>query len=270
MNRLTVNFIGVLAATIAALSFQQSSRAQTPNQSDQSVTIFQYRQVPADKVAEFVYRETTYWSKVAEKAVDAKKMTLWVLLEQVGGHDLPNSPNFLFVNTVPNVDALEDIFNAAVVFPNVPMESISTDGMSTTTSQFFLHDGGNIVEAAGTVRERDFKYLTISYHNSSDAAQFIALERQVLGAVHQDGDGPEADQAAWLDRRVRARASGRRHQVQHGVCRLLPEPSGRADALAARRRLSDRGPREAGQASTEPHEHVDLSDRARRRREIEK
>ena len=157
MNRLTVNVIGVLAVTVAALSFPQSSRAQTPNQSDQSVTIFQYRQVPADKVAEFVYRETTYWSKVAEKAVDAGKMTLWVLLEQVGGYDLPNSPNFLFVNTVPNVDALEDIFNAAAVFPNVPLASISTDGMSTTTSQFFLHDGGNIVEAAGTVRERDFR-----------------------------------------------------------------------------------------------------------------
>ena len=74
--RPTVNFIGLLAGTIAALSFQQSSRAQAP---DQSVTIFQYRQVPPDKVAEFVHRETTYWTKVAQKAVDAKKMTLWVL-----------------------------------------------------------------------------------------------------------------------------------------------------------------------------------------------
>ncbi len=205
MNRLTVNVIGVTAATVAAFSFQQSSRAQTPNQSDQSVTIFQYRQVPADKVPEFVYRETTYWSKVAQKAVDAGKMTLWVLLEQVGGHDLPNSPNFLFVNTVPNVDALEDIFNAAAVFPNVPLASISTDGISTTTSQFFLHDGGSIVEAAGTVRERDFKYLTISYHNSSDAAQFIALERRYWAPFIKTAmDQKQTKQRGWTDASVLA------------------------------------------------------------------
>ena len=202
MKRPTVNFVGVLGIAIAALSFPQSSRAQTP---DQSVTIFQYRQVPADKVAEFVYRETTYWSKVAEKAVDAKKMTLWVLLEQVGGYDLPNSPNFLFVNTVPDVDALGDIFNAAAVFPNVPMESISTDGMSTTTSQFFLHDGGSIVEAAGTVRERDFKYVTISYHNSSNAAEFIAIERQVWAPfIKMAMDKKQTRQRGWTDASVLA------------------------------------------------------------------
>ncbi len=205
MNRPTVKLIGVMAVTIAALSFQQSSWAQTPNQSDQSITIFQYRQVPADKVAEFVYRETTYWSKVAEKAVDAKKMTLWVLLEQVGGYDLPNSPNFLFVNTMPNVDALGDIFNAAAVFPNVPMESIRTDGMSTTTSQFFLHDGGTIVEAAGTVRDQDFKYVTISYHNSSDAAQFVALERQIWAPFIKTAmDQKQTRQRGWSDASVLA------------------------------------------------------------------
>ena len=202
MNRPTAKIISVLVVAIAAFSFQQSSRAQA---ADQSVTIFQYRQVPADKVAEFVYRETTYWSKVAEKAVDAKKMTLWVLLEQIGGYDLPNSPNFLFVNTVRDVDALGDIFNAAAVFPNVPMESISTDGMSTTTSQFFLHDGGNIVEAAGTVRERDFKYLTISYHNSSNAAEFIALERQVWAPFIKTAmDTKQTRQRGWSDASVLA------------------------------------------------------------------
>jgi hypothetical protein len=202
MNRPAVRLIGVLAVAIAALSFQQPSWAQS---ADQSVTIFQYRQVPADKVAEFVYRETTYWSKVAEKAVDARKMTLWALLEQVGGYDLPNSPNFLFVNTVPNVDALEDIFNAAAVFPNVPLASISTDGMSTTTSQFFLHDGGNVVEAAGTDRNRDFKYVTFSYHNSSNAAEFVALERQVWAPFIKTAmDTKQTRQRGWTDASVLA------------------------------------------------------------------
>src|SRR5262245_41643551 len=101
MNRPRVALIGVLAIIGAASSFHQALRAQTPAQ---SITVFQYRQVSADKVPEFVRRETTYWSKVAAKAVAAGKMTLWALLEQVGGYDLPNSPNFLLVSTVPNAD----------------------------------------------------------------------------------------------------------------------------------------------------------------------
>jgi hypothetical protein len=205
MNRLTLTFISVLAVAVAALSFQPSSRAQAPSQSVQSVTIFQYRQVPADKRSEFIHRETTYWSKVAEKAVNDGKLTLWVLLEQVGGYDLPNAPNFLFVNTVSDVDALGDIFNVAALFPNVPMESMSTDGISTTTSQFFLRDGGNIVEAAGTVRDRDFKYLTISYHNSSDAALFVALERQVWAPfIKMAMDKKQTLQRGWTDASVLA------------------------------------------------------------------
>jgi hypothetical protein len=200
MNRPSVTSMSVLTVFIAAVSCLQPSQAQTADQSDQSVTIFQYRQVPADKVAEFIYRETTYWSKVAQKAVDARRMTLWVLLEQVGGVDLPNSPNFLFVNTVSDVDALADIFNVPTVFPDVPMASISTDGMSTTTSQFFLRDGGNIVEAAGTVRERDFKYLTISYHNSSNATEFVALERQVWAPFIKTAmDTKQTKQRGWTD-----------------------------------------------------------------------
>ena len=202
MDRPTIKLISIMAVAIAAVSFQPSSLAQGANP---SITIFQYRQVPADKVAEFVYRETTYWSKVAEKAVDAKKMTLWVLLEQVGGYDLPNSSNFLFVNTVSNVDALDDIFNAAAVFPNVPTESISTDGMSTTTSQLFLQDGGSLVVAAGTEWERDFKYVTISYHNSSNAAEFVAIERQVWAPFIKTAmDTKQTRQRGWTDASVLA------------------------------------------------------------------
>ena len=62
------------------------------------VSVYQYRHVPADKVEEFIKRETTYWSKVAQKALDAKKMNFWGLFEKVGGYDLPNSSNFLFIN----------------------------------------------------------------------------------------------------------------------------------------------------------------------------
>jgi len=35
----------------------------------QPITVYQYRQVPDDKIEEFIKRETTYWSKVAEKVL---------------------------------------------------------------------------------------------------------------------------------------------------------------------------------------------------------
>ena len=69
------------------------------NAQDRSITSYQYRHVPDDKIEEFIKRETTYWSKVAEKAVKDKTMTFWALLEKIGGYDLPNSSNYLFINT---------------------------------------------------------------------------------------------------------------------------------------------------------------------------
>src|SRR5580765_2660887 len=63
------------------------AQAQAP---DRSITTYQYRHVPDDKIEEFVKRETTYWSKVAQKAIDSKAMSFWALLEKVGGYDLTN------------------------------------------------------------------------------------------------------------------------------------------------------------------------------------
>ena len=79
------------------------------------ITVYQYRHVPDDKINEFVKRETTYWSKVAEKAVKDKSMTFWALLEKVGGYDLPNSSNYLFINTFPDVDKTGDVFGVCLL-----------------------------------------------------------------------------------------------------------------------------------------------------------
>ena len=81
---------------------------------DRSITSYQYRRVPQDKIAEFVKRETTYWSKVAEKAAANKTMTFWALLEKVGGYDLPNSSNFLFINTFPNIDSTGNVGSTTI------------------------------------------------------------------------------------------------------------------------------------------------------------
>src|SRR5215813_12214580 len=95
-------------ALFVSLSFQLHTVAQNT-----SITSYQYRRVPDKNIDEFVKRETTYWSKVAQKAVDEKKLTFWALLEKVGGYDLPNSSNFLFINTYTDVDQAGDIWGKA-------------------------------------------------------------------------------------------------------------------------------------------------------------
>jgi len=188
--------LSVLSVVLALALFQGSPLAQT---SPESVTVFQYRHVPAANVSDFLFRETTYWSKVAQKAVDAKKMTFWALLEQVGGHDLGTSPNYLFVNTFPDIDALGDIFNPAGMFPGVPLESIDTNAISTTTGSYFLHVEDATV-AAGAVPTRDFKYVAINYHNSSDAGQFTALERQHwMPFIKSAMDRKQTGQVGWTN-----------------------------------------------------------------------
>ena len=60
----------------------------------QPVSIYQFRRVDQDKIGEFIHRETTYWSQVAQKAVDDGKLSAWILFQKVGGSDLENASNF--------------------------------------------------------------------------------------------------------------------------------------------------------------------------------
>ncbi len=97
---------------------------------------------------------------------------------------------------------MEDVFNAGAVLPDVPMESISTDGMSTTTGMFFLHNE-NVADAAGAVRDRDWKYVVINYHNSSDPVRFVALEKQYWIPFIQSGmDKKQTLQRGWANASV--------------------------------------------------------------------
>jgi hypothetical protein len=141
------------------------------------VTSYQYRKVPGDKIEEFIKRETTYWSKVAQKAIDNKKMTFWALFEKVGGYDLMNSSNYLFINTFPNIDSAMDIWGNVEEVAGAPMNQIETNSFTTTTSQFFLHDE-DWVQAATAKPDKDFNYVVFNYHNTAMPDSFIRLEKK--------------------------------------------------------------------------------------------
>jgi len=207
--RTTYKFAAKFATGIFAIIFllllQQKTAAQAP---PGTVTAYQYRHVPDDKVDEFIRRETTYWSKVAQKAVDNKKMTFWALLEKVGGYDLPNSSNFLFVNTFPDIDAVYrgEVFNPSAVFPNVDMSVMETNSMSTTTSMFFLHDEA-WEQAAKANPEKDFNFIVMYYHNSSRPDSFISIEKKYWGPfIKAAMDKGETKQLGWGNAAVLAPA----------------------------------------------------------------
>jgi len=164
----------------------------------QGITVYQYRRVDADKMDEFIKRETTYWSKVAQKAIDGGKMSFWALLMKVGGADEPNAPNVLFVNTFPDIDTdLSDVFNAAKVFPGVPLSKIDTYGMSTVIGEYFLRDQG-WQQGANVNADKDFKYIKMNYHNSTDPISFNAIEVNNWGPfIKAAMDKNQTAQKAW-------------------------------------------------------------------------
>ena len=167
----TLILVGLLVST----SYSQTNTTPAP---DPGITIYMYRRVPADKRDEFVKRETTYWSEIVRKALPKGNITFWALLEKLGGYNMENSSNFLFVNTYKNIDAMGEVWgSAAAAFPNVPMDKMETNSLSTTTSVFFVRNSG-WQEAAGLVPDKDLKYISMVYHNSSDPGGLIDLENK--------------------------------------------------------------------------------------------
>jgi len=172
---------------------QLTSKAQT----DRSITVYQYRRVPGDKVDEFIKRETTYWSKVAEQAVKNKTMTFWALLEKQGDYDMPNTSNYLFINTFPDIDKVGDVFNSPEKIAGVPYAKMETNSLSTTTSQFFIH-GENWEQAANAVPAKDFNYVVMLYHNTNYPDSLIGLEKAYWSPfIKRAMDNKQTPQMAW-------------------------------------------------------------------------
>jgi hypothetical protein len=175
----------------------------------QEVTVYQYRHVDPSKVDEFIRRETTYWSKVAKKAIADGKMTFWALLEKEGGTDMGTASNYLFVNTFPDIDAdLSKVFDPSKLFPGIPYSKIETNSISTTTAEVFISSDG-WEQVANADPDKDFKYVLMNYHNSSDAASFNAIEKNNWAPFIKSAmDHNQVNQKAWGNSLVLAPTGG--------------------------------------------------------------
>jgi len=193
-KKLIIKILYPFFLLLFVLGIQVKLEAQAPST---AITVYQYRHVPDDKIDEFVKRETTYWSKVAQKAAEKNQMTFWALLEKVGGYDLPNSSNYLFINTFPNIDSTGDMWSSAAAVAGVTMDKMETNSMSTTTSQIFLHDEG-WAQASFAKPDKDFNYVVMNYHNSSNPGNFIATEKKYwMPFIQAAMDKKQTPQLGW-------------------------------------------------------------------------
>jgi hypothetical protein len=185
---------GILPVLLLLFVFHVQCMAQT---NSRAITTYQFRHVPDNKIEEFLKRETTYWSKVAQKAIDNKLLTFWALLEKVGGDNMNNTPNYLFINTYPDIDKGGDVWSNAEAATGKKIADIETNSLSTTTSQFFLHDE-NWVQAKNAVPEKDFNYVEIVCHDTNYPDSLISLEKTYWAPFIQTAmDNGQTPQRAW-------------------------------------------------------------------------
>lgn len=164
----------------------------------QPISVMQYRHVPNDKINEFLYRETTYWSQVAQKAVDEGKLSQWILFQKIGGYDMPNSSNFLFINTVPDINMnMGEIWNPSQVFPDMPNHAMETNSISTVTAQVFARPM-EWEEVDGANPREQFHYVKFNYWNTTSPNQFVTLEREHWGPfINAEMEKEATSQVAW-------------------------------------------------------------------------
>jgi hypothetical protein len=188
----------LLTLIVLAIGVTVYAQSTATPASDPGITVYMYRKVPDDKRDEFIKRETTYWAEMIRKEIPKGNITFWALLEKVGGYDMENSSNFLFVNTFQNIDALNDMWgNITAAFPNVTIDKMETGSISTTTSVLFLRNSG-WQEAAGVVADKDFKFLKMIYHNSPDPNAFVELENKHWGPfIKTVMDKNQTSQRGW-------------------------------------------------------------------------
>jgi hypothetical protein len=118
------------------------------------------------------------------------------------GYDLPNSSNFLFINTFPDVDKTGSVFNNPEKVAGVTIDKMETGSMSTVTSQFFLHDEG-WAQTKTANPAKDFNYVELVYHNSNYPDSLIGLEKTYWQPFIQKAmDDKQTPQQAWGNARV--------------------------------------------------------------------
>ncbi|SDL90019.1 hypothetical protein SAMN04488514_103327 [Kriegella aquimaris] len=200
----TIHYVKKFIKALLLFVFLFSFKMNAQDDENKGISVYQYRQVQQDQMEEFIARETKYWSKVAESAIAKGNLTFWGLFEKVGGFDMPNSPNILFINTYKDIDNanMGEIWNPSAVWPNVPMDQMETSSMSKVNHMLFVKPEG-WVKASNAEPENDYKFIKMIYHNASNPGNLVALEDKHWGPFIQSAmDSGKNKQKAWGNSRI--------------------------------------------------------------------
>lgn len=197
--RTTIHYAEKFIKALLLFVFLFSFKMNAQDEEDPGISVYQYRYVPEAKMAEFIERETKYWSKVAENALTKGNLTFWGIFQKVGGFDIPNSPNVLFVNTFKDLDNanMGEIWDPSSVWPDVPMDQMETSSMSKVHHMLFVKPAV-WVEAPNSVPETDFNFVKMNYHNATNPGNLIELEDKHWTPFIQSAmDNGKTKQKAW-------------------------------------------------------------------------
>jgi len=178
--------------------------------SAQDISFYQYRKVDPSKIEEFIKRETTYWSKVAEKGLATGQIQFWGLFEKVSGGNT-DGPNFLFVNTFKDIDeAMKgEMWDATKIFPSVPMSKMETNSISTTT-RTLLTTQRNWEQSAKLTKPEDVKFVLINYHHATNPDGFIDLEKKYWQPfIKAEMEAGRTKQLAWGNEAILSPSGGK-------------------------------------------------------------
>ncbi len=151
----------------------------------QEVTTHEYRHVPLENMEEYLKRETTYYSKLAENEMKKGNLTYWAILQKVGGDNINETPNVLTINSFNNMDTSDIVWgNVDKLFPNVKPEDIHTESLCTRTDIIYLRKI-NWVEVENADPDRDFKYVYLTYHNTKNVGKHFEFENNTWAPMVQ-------------------------------------------------------------------------------------
>ncbi len=130
----------------------------------------QYRNVSEKNEAEFVKRETEYWSKIAKENIKSGKMQAWSLWKKVGViGDSEIKPNYLFVNDFKTIDQFDTMESGWAdpekVLPNMKLAAIETNSISKVVATYIMKTEAQI--------QGEPKFVVINYAKPTNTEAFV-------------------------------------------------------------------------------------------------
>ena len=143
------------------------------------VAYLQYRVVPGDRQQEFVEKETKYWAKVAQSAIDKGQMVGWSLWRKVGITEA-GAPNYVFVNLFENAESIDQ----GAVWSDSNMQAMGVNPGMVETNTFAPTAFDYWMQLEDMI-EGDYKYAIVNYAMPDDVGGFIEENKSLWKPLHQ-------------------------------------------------------------------------------------